>query len=88
MQGLEKILKYSLSVNCVLCKNLSNLDYRVVQIMYCPLQLTLPKVHTVHMVKSAVPLKWQVEFKNRMIMAPIFTIMFISKMLTLGPSHN
>ena len=46
------------------------------------------KVHTLHMVKSAVALKWQVEFKNDMKMTPIFTIIFISKMLTLGPSHN
>ncbi len=32
-------------------------------------------------VKSAVALKWQVEIKNGMEMTPIFTIIFISKML-------
>ena len=52
------------------------------------LQLTLPKVHTVHTVQSAVALKWPVEFKNGMIMTPIFTIMFISKMLIKQISHN
>ena len=52
------------------------------------IQLTLYKVHTVHTVKSAVSLKWQVGFENDMKMAPIFTIIFTSKMLTLGPSHN
>ena len=37
------------------------------------IQLTLHKVHTVHMVKSAVSLKWQVGFENGMKMTPIFT---------------
>ena len=41
-------------------------------------QLTL---HIVHTVKSAVPLKWQVGFENAMKMTPIFTIIFISKIL-------
>ena len=59
-----------------------------IQLAILELQPTLPKVHTLHTVKSAVALKWQVEFKNDMKMAPIFTIIFISKMLTLGPSHN
>ena len=38
------------------------------------LQLTLHQVHTVHTVKSAVALKWQVGFENGMKMTPIFTI--------------
>ena len=59
-----------------------------IQLAISELQLTLPKVHTLHTVKSAVALKWQVELKNDMKMTPIFTIIFISKMLTLGPSHN
>ena len=52
------------------------------------IELTSHKVHTVHTVKSAVALKWQVGFENGMKLTPIFTIIFISKMLTLGPSHN
>ena len=44
-------------------------------------QLTLHKVHTVHTVKSALSLKWQVGFENDMKMAPIFTIIFVSKIL-------
>ena len=59
-----------------------------IQLTISELQLTLPKVHTVHTVKSAVALKWQVGFENGMKLTPIFTIIFISKMLTLGPSHN
>ena len=59
-----------------------------IQLAISELQLTLPKVHTVHTVKSDVALKWHVEFKNGMKMTPIFTIIFISKMLTLDPSHN
>ena len=59
-----------------------------IQLAISELQLTLPKVHTVHTVKSAVALKWQVGFENGMKLTPIFTIIFISKMLTLGPSHN
>ena len=39
------------------------------------LQLTLHKVHTVHTVKSAVSLKWQVGFENDIKVTPIFTIM-------------
>ena len=35
------------------------------------IQLTLHKVHTVHTVKSAVSLKWQVGFKNDMKITPI-----------------
>ena len=45
------------------------------------LQLTLHQVHTVHTVKLAVPLKWQVGFENGMKMTPIFTIIFSSEML-------
>ena len=45
------------------------------------IDLTLHKVHTVHTVKSAVSLKWQVRFKNDMKITPIFTITFSSKML-------
>ena len=59
-----------------------------IQLDISELELTLPKVHTVHTVKSAVALKWQVGFENGMKLTPIFTIIFISKMLTLGPSHN
>ena len=59
-----------------------------IQLAISELELTLPKVHTVHTVKSAVALKWQVGFENGMKLTPIFTIIFISKMLTLGPSHN
>ena len=59
-----------------------------IQLTISELQRTLPKVHTVHTVKSAVALKWQVGFENGMKLTPIFTIIFISKMLTLGPSHN
>jgi hypothetical protein len=33
-------------------------------------------------VKSAVSLKWHVGFENGMKMTPIFTTIFISKMLT------
>ena len=44
------------------------------------IQLTLHKVHTVHTVKSAVSLKWQVGFENDMKITPIFTINFSSKM--------
>ena len=52
------------------------------------IQLTLHKVHTVHTVKSAVSLKWQVGFENGMKMTPIFIIIFISKMLIKQISHN
>ena len=45
------------------------------------IQLTLHKVHTVHTVKSDVSLKWQVGFENDMKMTPIFTIIFVSKIL-------
>ena len=51
-------------------------------------QLTLLTVLTVLRVKSAVPLKWQVGFENGMKMTPIFTIIFISKMLSKQISHN
>ena len=44
-------------------------------------QLTLHKVHTVHTVKSAVSLKWQVGFENDIKITPIFTINFSSKMI-------
>jgi hypothetical protein len=59
-----------------------------IQLTISELGPTLPKVDTVHTVKSAVALKWQVGFENGMKLTPIFTIIFISKMLTLGPSHN
>ena len=52
------------------------------------LQLTLHKVHTVHTVKSAVALKWQVGFENDMKITPIFTINFSSKMLIKSASHH
>ena len=45
------------------------------------LQLTLHRVHTVHTIKSAVSLKWQVGFENDMKITPIFTIIFVSKIL-------
>ena len=45
------------------------------------IQLTLHKVHTVHTVKSAVSLKWQVGFENDIKITPIFTINFSSKMI-------
>ena len=45
------------------------------------IELTSHKVHTVHTVKSAVSLKWQVGFENDMKITPIFTITFSSKML-------
>ena len=45
------------------------------------MQLTLPYVTYVLYVKSAVSLKWQVEFENDMKITPIFTITFSSKML-------
>ena len=51
------------------------------------IQLTLHKVHTVHTVKSAVSLKWQVGFENGMKMTPIFTIIFSSKMLFDSALH-
>ena len=45
------------------------------------IELTLHQVHTVHTVKLAVSLKWQVGFENDMKITPIFTITFSSKML-------
>ena len=51
------------------------------------LQLTLHQVHTVHTVKSAVALKWQVGFENGIKMTPIFTIIFnIEEVLKNKPS--
>ena len=44
--------------------------------------------YTVHMVKSAVALKWQVGFENGMKMTPIFTIIFNSKMLIKSALHH
>ena len=41
------------------------------QLAISDIQLTLHKVHTVHTVKSAVSLKWQVGFKNDMKITPI-----------------
>ena len=52
------------------------------------LQLTLHQVHTVHTVKSAVALIWQVGFENGMKMTPIFTIIFNSKMLIKSALHH
>ena len=51
------------------------------------LQLTLHKVHTVHTVKSAVALKWQVGFENDMKLTPVFTIIINSKMLIKSALH-
>ena len=50
-------------------------------------QLTLHKVHTVHTVKSAVPLKWQVGFENDMKLTPVFFIIINSKMLIKSALH-
>ena len=52
------------------------------------LQLTLHKVHTVHTVKSAVALKWQVGFENDMKLTPVFTIIINSKMLIKSALHH
>ena len=52
------------------------------------LQLTLHKVHTVHTVKSAVALKWQVGFENDMKLTPVFTIRINSKMLIKSALHQ
>ena len=52
------------------------------------LQLTLHKVHTVHTVKSAVALKWQVGFENDMKLTPVFTITINSKMLIKSALHH
>ena len=51
-------------------------------------QLTLHKVHTVHTVKSAVSLKWQVGFENDMKLLPVFTIIINSKMLLKSALHH
>ena len=52
------------------------------------LQRTLHKVHTVHTVKSAVPLKWQVGLENDMKLTPVFFIIINSKMLIKSIFHN
>ena len=52
------------------------------------LQLTLHKVHTVHTVKSAVALKWQVGFESDMKLTPVFTIIINSKMLIKSALHQ
>ena len=52
------------------------------------LQLTLHKVHTVHTVKSAIALKWQVGFENDMKLTPVFTIITNSKMLIKSALHQ
>ena len=52
------------------------------------LQLTLHKVHTVHTVKSAVALKWQVGFENDMKLTPVFIIIINSKMLIKSALHQ
>ena len=48
---------------------------------YFKVRAVVHKVHTLHTVKSAVSLKWQVGFKNDMKITPIVTITFSSKML-------
>ena len=52
------------------------------------IQMTLRKVHTVHRVKSAVALKWQVGFENDMKLTPVFTIIINSKMLIRSALHQ
>ena len=52
------------------------------------LELTLHKVHTVHTVKSAVALKWQVGFENDMKLTPVFTNIINSKMLIKSALHQ
>ena len=52
------------------------------------LQLTLHKVHTVHTVKLAISLKWQVGFENDMKLTPVFTIIINSKMLIKSALHQ
>ena len=52
------------------------------------LQLTLHKLHTVHTVKSAVALKWQVGYENDMKLIPVFTIIINSKMLIKSALHH
>ena len=52
------------------------------------LQLTLHKVHTVHTVRSAVALKWQVGLENDMKLTPVFTIIINSKMLIKSALHQ
>ena len=47
------------------------------------IQLTLRYVPYVLYVKSAVSLKWQIGFENDMKITPIFTIIFVSKILIL-----
>ena len=59
-----------------------------IQLAISELQLTLPKVHTVHTVKSAVSLKWQVGFENDMKLTPVFTIIINSKMLIKSVFHH
>ena len=59
-----------------------------IQLVISELQLTLPTVHTVHTVESAVALKWQVGFENGIKMTPIFTIIFNSKMLIKSALHH
>ena len=49
---------------------------------------SLHQVHTVHTVKSAVALKWQVGFENGIKMTPIFTFIFNSKMLIKSALHH
>ena len=53
--------------------------YFQILLVISEIQLTLHQVHTVHTVKLAVSLKWQVGFENDMKITPIFTINFISK---------
>ena len=50
--------------------------------------MTLHQVHTVHTVKLAVSLKWQVGFENDMKITPISTINFSSKMLIKSASYR
>ena len=52
------------------------------------IQLTLHKVDTIHTVKSALSLKWQVGFENEMKLTPVFTITINSKMLIKSVLHH
>ena len=52
------------------------------------MQLTLHKVDTIHTVKSALSLKWQVGFENDMKLTPVFTITINSKMLIKSALHH
>ena len=59
-----------------------------IQLAISELHVTLHRVHTVHTVKSAVPLKWQVGFENDMKLTPVFTIIINSKMQIKSALHH